>query len=496
MKKKDVVLIVILLLFNLIFYFGLRWVSKNIGFLSLDEIIYYLKGPTTGTSKSMINDVVNTCVIPILIIIILLIIILIFVNKHNKDVEIKIFKKQIKTNIALILKKILIYINVILLIIQIIYMLDKFKDFWDYLRLQQYESNFIEENYVDPRKVNIEFKEKKNLIYIYLESTEATYMDLENGGLQKENIIPELTQLSKENTSFSNTDKLGGAYQAFGTNWTIAAMVSHTSGIPLKVSESPNGYPSGENFLPGIYNLGDILYKNGYKNMLMVGSDARFGGRKIFFTQHGNYEIKDYYTAIEDGIIDQNHYEFWGMEDSYLFEYAKKELINLSKGEQPFNFTLLTVNTHFPDGYLEDSCKKNFNNGYANAIACSSKQVDEFIKWIMSQDFYDNTTIVIVGDHLTMAENPIVKGEEYKRTIYNTFINSSVESDNTKREFTTLDLFPTTLASIGAEIENNKLGLGVNLYSNEKTLVEKYSLDYVNDELTKKSNYYKKQFLD
>ena len=36
-----------------------------------------------------------------------------------------------------------------------------------------------------------------------------------------------------------------------------------------------------------------------------------------------------------------------------------------------------------------------------------------------------------------------------------------------------MDLFPTTLSSMGVEIEGNKLGLGTDLFSNEETLMEK-----------------------
>ena len=497
MKKREVILITILTLINLTIFFGIRWINKNVGLVSIDEIIFHLRVPLSGTSKSMIGDIIITCVIPILVIVLSLTIILIIIRKYNKELNIKILKKEFKINLIKLIKIILIFINIVLLIIQLINVNNKFKII-EYIKLQTQNSNFIKENYVDPRNVNITFPDKKrNLIYIYLESMETTYMDNINGGIQNKNIIPELTNLSLNNANFSNTNKIGGALQVFGTTWTIGAMVSHTSGLPLKVPFDGNTYSGYDTFLPGVYNLGDILYTNGYKNMLMVGSDARFAGRSTYFKTHGNYEIKDYYTAISDGIIDKEHYVFWGMEDSYLFEYAKKELTNLSKNDEPFNFTLLTVNTHFPKGYLESSCENKYeDNMYASVISCSSKQVNDFVNWIKKQDFYDNTTIIIVGDHLTMADNDILNQDNYDRTIYNTIINPGVNTkNNLNRKFTTFDLFPTTLASMGVEIENNKLGLGVNLYSGDETLVEKYGLEYINNELTKKSSFYNSKFL-
>ena len=116
-----------------------------------------------------------------------------------------------------------------------------------------------------------------------------------------------------------------------------------------------------------------------------------------------------------------------------------------------------------------------FEDVYSNSILCFDSLIDNFISWIEEQDFYDNTTIVITGDHLTMDQiwAQTLVGDSYERTIFNTFINSAnspVETQN--RIFTQLDLFPTILVSIGAEIDGERLGLGTNLFSDTPTLAE------------------------
>ena len=58
-----------------------------------------------------------------------------------------------------------------------------------------------------------------------------------------------------------------------------------------------------------------------------------------------------------------------------------------------------------------------------------------------------------------------------------------------------MDLYPTTLGALGAKIEGNRLALGTNLFSDEKTLIEKYGLTYVNDELSKNSRFYDNNIL-
>ena len=69
------------------------------------------------------------------------------------------------------------------------------------------------------------------------------------------------------------------------------------------------------------------------------------------------------------------------------------------------------------------------------------------------------------------------------------------EKPSVNRKYTTLDLYPTTLAALGVQIEGDKLGLGVNLYSGEQTLVEQYGKDYLDIELLKDSKLYRKKIL-
>ena len=60
------------------------------------------------------------------------------------------------------------------------------------------------------------------------------------------------------------------------------------------------------------------------------------------------------------------------------------------------------------------------------------------------------------------------------------------------RVFTTMDMFPTTLAALGVSIEGDRLGLGTNLFSSKKTIPEEIGLDNFNKELKKSSDYYYK----
>jgi len=229
----------------------------------------------------------------------------------------------------------------------------------------------------------------------------------------------------------------------------------------------------------------------------ILGSNAEFNGRESYFEQHGNYEIIDTEHLKNSGRLDAEYDEWWGFEDEKLFSYAKEELLRLSKQDRPFNLTMLTADTHFPDGYECRLCQQEYDTQYANVLRCSAEQVYSFVEWIKEQPFYSNTTIVISGDHLTMDGSFFDDiDENYPRTIYNCIINSPIEPQKkTYRYFGTFDMFPTTLASLGVDIEGDRLGLGTNLFSETPTLTEKYGYDYLDTELRKKSLFYNKKFL-
>ena len=360
------------------------------------------------------------------------------------------------------------------------------------------ESEFIEDHYVDPLYAELTFPEqKRNLVYIFLESMECTYAETEAGGPIYDNFIPELTQLAQENVNFSNDDGFGGALSFSGTTWTAAAMVTQTSGLNVQVPLEAE-YFGGENgYMPGVVSIGEILEAEGYNQTLLVGSDAEFGGRDAYFTEHGNYNIVDLNTLKDRGWLRQDYRKWWGFEDDKLFAAAKLELSALASQGQPFNFTMLTCDTHFPDGYHCAECQDEYPERYPTVMRCSSRMVYEFVRWIQEQPFYENTTIVISGDHLTMDPD-FMEGvdENYVRTVYNCIINPAVEPVQEKnREFGTFDLFPTTLAAMGVEIEGDRLGLGTNLFSDKQTLAEMYGFEALDWELQKRSEFYNERFL-
>lgn len=481
-KKVAYVITVICVLIAVIETVGIDWLYKAFGNLTIDEIIFQLKVPMKGTSTQMIWGFLKQC--PWKIIVLTAILTFLLINPIKKA------KKTTTINLSVIAS--------ILILITCTTRLLVVTDATGYIVNQINTSSFIEEEYVNPKDIEIQFPEqKRNLIYIFLESMETTYYAKEDGGLSDDDLIPEISQLAKENLNFSEDEtRIGGAYTLYGTTWTVAAMTAQTAGIPLKISIDDNAMSEYTIFLEGAYSIGEILEKNGYHNFLLLGSDATFGGRRNLFTQHGNYEIWDFESAIQEG--KEKEKIWWGYTDDKLFEYAKEKLQNLAIKDKPFNFTMLTADTHFQDGYECQDCSDKWDEKYKNVISCSSQKVGEFVNWIKQQEFYKNTTIVISGDHLTMQTGgffELEEGQEYQKKVVNLIINPAINGKNTKRTYSTFDLYPTTLAALGVKIQGNKLALGTNLFSDELTLIEKYGFKYVNRELMKTSRFYDNDIL-
>lgn len=484
----------ILIVASLLIAFGatvtIDWLYDTFGHLSMDEIVFHIKVPMEGTNTDIVWTFIKQCLWKVIIPVILLSFVLIY----PMIIDLKIISK-IKTSERKRTVFISLCISIAILIVSINNIV-KTTDIVQYIENQKNDSKLIENEYVNPEEAKVEFPEqKRNLIYIFLESMETTYYSKQDGGLAENDLIPEISKLAKENLNFSNTNKLDGAYTLYGTTWTVGAMSAQTAGVPLKIGIEGNALSEYSVFLSGAHSIGEILEENGYHNFLLLGSDAVFGGRKNLFEQHGNYEIWDYESAILENKVSEKIW--WGYTDDLLFEYAKEKILNLSKNEQPFNFTMLTADTHFPDGYQCDDCPNKWDEQYKNVISCSSKKVGDLIEWIKKQNFYNNTTIVISGDHLTMQSNffELDETQDYEKKVINIIINSAIEAKDTNRTYSTIDLYPTTLAALGVEIEGDRLALGTNLFSDKPTLIEKYGLEYVNNELRKTSKFYDKNIL-
>ena len=344
------------------------------------------------------------------------------------------------------------------------------------------DSELYRNFYVHPDSVRIETPSdsQKNIVVIFVESLESNFAKW----------TPEINALRDGSVDFPP-----GGLNVAGTSWTIAGITGKLCGIPLNMPMGINEYHGKlPTYLPHAKCLMNVLADKGYNQVYMQGSSGDFTQKRAFWTTHGNVAVHDieYYKKV--GKIPQDYYVFWGFEDRKLYGFAKEELDSLARLDKPFALYLLTVDTHQPEGYLDDSCTAqipDIGKKFPRALHCASRQLDSFISWAKEQSWYGNTTIAVMGDHtLDMltekAEVPV------SDTLYwvSFLLNSSVGQTVANRRYSSLDMFPTLLEAMGFNLEGRAVGLGRSLFANQPTALEHYGVHVLDSLLRERSFQY------
>lgn len=464
---------------------GYKYLSNQFEDVSISQLLFHMTTDLGGTNWSDFRDLFFEIGSSIILAIVFVVLLSIFIRKK-------------KWGYRFFASSLIIVIISFGTIGNVFAKFNKNYGLYNYAVASQTKTNLYDVYYVDPSKAKIAFPEhKKNLIYIFLESMEISDSNTENGGGKDTDYISELTDLALNNECFNGTDThLNGAYPLGNTTWTAAGLVAQTSGVPLNADVNAYG-SDDEEFLPGVFSTGQILEQNGYNNCLLIGSDKSFANRGKYFEEHGDFKVYDYNWAIKTHKIPSDYFEWWGYEDEKLFDFAKDTLTELASKGEPFNLTMLTTDTHFTDGYVCDLCENQYDQQYSNVLACNSRQVASFVEWIQQQDFYEDTVIILSGDHLCMDSSYFKDMPDgYDRRTYVNVINSDKKYTGDARTYTTMDMFPTTLSALGCSIEGDRLGLGTDLFSNTETLAEKLGCSAFDYQLKLNSKFYNKNILN
>ncbi|MDH5718459.1 MAG: LTA synthase family protein [Spirochaetia bacterium] len=473
------------------------YISREFDSPSAEQILFHFLMPLNGTGSEIVNSFLLNCMlVPFIIAIILFL----FSYDYKNIFESNYFQYSILRIFSYLRKPFVKYryLFVIFLLISSFVTANSFfgiTGFVKYVYNKTEFSDFYEKNYIFlNNNTNIFPEKKQNLIVIYVESLESSFVSVDEGGLFESDLMPEINTLAKLNINFSHNDKIGGFKQLYGTSWTIAGLIASTCGIPLKLPFEKNLYDNKYRyFLPGANCLTDILAANDYNISFLLGSSKDFAGIDIFLKNHGQIPVKDfnYYKSV--GKIDINYNRGkWGIEDNRLYALAKEELSDLSMNKQPFAFFMMTIDTHMSDEFLDKRiCEKKNEREYKyiDVMRCASMQLDNFVNWIKKQKFYKDTTVVILGDHLSMNKKIFPEGKG--RKILNIFINARKKPRFMKsRYFSHFDIYPSILVSMGANLDNKGIALGRSLFDKNQTLLEKYSARIMNAELIKRSKIY------
>lgn len=350
-------------------------------------------------------------------------------------------------------------------------------------------SNFYAENFKDISRLDLKNDTKRNIILIFVESFNEDFKSITENE-------------SQIRVADADAVKFSDFIEGYVQRWTQAAIFSAFTGTHIhyisdywhfkqkkRVKMSLGGFNPLSMFVnelsetfdfdtPKIYSLGKAAQKNGYQNLFIKGADVTFSGTKNFLLNNGFLPENIYGEQELEKVLNfppDDHNCIHGYSDKDVYETFKNKISSFNP-DKPFFAAMLTLELHVG------------SRNYAQILKNNILNLNDFIVWFKEQSFYQNTTLIVVGDHNKMG-NGIKPGAK----IYNAFFNLPPELKNNlnlNRTFNQIDMFPTILEIMGFNLPERKAGLGTSLFSHEKTLAEKYSYEKQKEILSKKDSFY------
>lgn len=241
--------------------------------------------------------------------------------------------------------------------------------------------------------------EGRNLILIQTESLNDFVIGKEYNGQE---LTPNLNKLLQNDTFYFNH-----FYSTTG--------VGNTSDAEFSVLNSL--YPNDERECYRMYvdntfqGLPWMLREKGYEAMAFHGYIKTFWNRNEAYKNQG---FQHYYSEEE---LDVTEVSGFGLTDKEMFRQA---VDILKEKQQPFFSFMITLTNHIPyelDPKLATLELKNTDVGstfgnYLQTVRYTDEAFGDLIQYLKDNNMYDNTMIVIYGDHQGMnLETPAVKSK-------------------------------------------------------------------------------------
>ena len=330
------------------------------------------------------------------------------------------------------------------------------------------------DNYVQANQatVNAEMFGKykgRNLIVVQLESLQNFVINNEMNG---EVVTPFLNSLTKDKDTYYFND----FYHQTG--------LGKTSDSEFIVENSLFGLGRGAVFFThggNTYNtMAEKLGENGYFTNVMHSNNSSFWNRNEIYEA---FNIDKFYDVESYEVSDENSVN-WGLKD---IPFMEQSVDLMTEMEQPFYSKMITLTNHYPFTLDEEDImipEYNSNSGTLNRYFQTVRYLDESIKVLFEQlkesGLYDNSIIVMYGDHYGISENHNKAMSMYldkeKITAYDSALLQSVplfihvpgsgDGEVIEEASGQIDLRPTILHLLGIETSND-MQLGADLFSEE-----------------------------
>ncbi len=262
--------------------------------------------------------------------------------------------------------------------------------------------NYVNEHYAKPNPETFGLAKGKNVIYIHLESFQQFLLDYklkDENGVEHE-VTPFLNSLyhGKETFSFDNF-----FHQVKAGKTSDAETLMENSFFGLKQGALFTQL-GGKNTFEAAPNI--LKQTNGYTSAVFHGNLGTFWNRNETYKKLG-YEYffdQSYYDVNEN-----NSFQY-GLHDKPFFDQSVQYLEHL---QQPFYAKFIAVSNHYPYSKFEDEnagfpiadTGDETINGYFATANYLDTSVKEFFNYLKASGLYDNSVIVLYGDHYGISDS-------------------------------------------------------------------------------------------
>jgi lipoteichoic acid synthase len=297
-----------------------------------------------------------------------------------------------------------------------------------------------------------------------------------NQKINNHEITPNLNKLLKDSAYFNNI------YQQIGAgNTSDAEWLMHTSLYPEGMDPTVNLI--GDSEIPSLVRT---LKKNGYATATYHADDITYWNRDQLYPALGFdyvYTNKEIPSEKEIG---------FGPADEVLFDYVESQLPKQLKKHKLMYSNIITLTNHtpfeMPKNYqtldLPDVYQNTYIGKYLQSVHYTDQQIGLFIKHLKQRGLYENSIILIYGDHsglhgapVTAKDKKLLKsllGHDYNMNdrfvVPVLFTAPGIFAGETHSQLGgQIDLMPTLLNLLG--IEHDSQMIGHNLFQYKKNLL-------------------------
>ncbi|MGF2616302.1 LTA synthase family protein [Rossellomorea vietnamensis] len=328
--------------------------------------------------------------------------------------------------------------------------------------------NYTRSNHADPNPDYFGKGEGMNVIYVHMESIQNFLIDYDLNG---EEVTPFLNSLTNEESTF------------YFDNFFHQTAQGKTADAEYMVANSLYGLPQGSAFttkgLNTYHSAPAILeQQQDYTSAVFHGNTGSFWNRDEVYKSFGyDYFYDDQYFDIQ-----QEDLADYGLMDKPFFEQSIPYLESLP---EPFYANFISVTHHFPFAMDQDEATigkhttgdKTVDN-YFQTARYADEALEEFFHYLKESGLYDESIIVMYGDHYGISNNHNAAMKEVIGKEVTPFESAGLQrtplfirvpgmEGEVNHEFAgQIDLLPTLLHLLGIE-SDEYLHFGTDIFSAE-----------------------------